>query len=59
MSTDYVELHARSAFSWLRGGSAPEALAKEAARLQLPAVALCDRGGDTANHLDHVHINTY
>ncbi|HLP02354.1 MAG TPA: DNA polymerase III subunit alpha, partial [Opitutaceae bacterium] len=41
----YVELHARSAFSWLRGGSAPEAIAKEAARLQLPAVALCDRGG--------------
>ncbi len=45
MSTDYVELHARSAFSWLRGGSSPEALAKEAARLQLPALALCDRGG--------------
>ncbi|HLP08211.1 MAG TPA: error-prone DNA polymerase [Opitutaceae bacterium] len=41
----YVELHARSAFSWLRGGSAPEAIAREAARLQLPAVALCDRGG--------------
>ena len=45
MNADYVELHARSAFSWLRGGSAPEALAKEVARLQLPAVALCDRGG--------------
>ena len=29
MSTDYIEFHARSAFSWLRGGSAPEALAKE------------------------------
>ncbi len=41
----YVELHARSAFSFLRGGSAPEALATEAARLGLPAVALCDRGG--------------
>ena len=25
----YVELHARSAFSFLRGGSAPERLARE------------------------------
>jgi error-prone DNA polymerase len=41
----YVELHARSAFSFLRGGSSPEALAVEAARLQLPALALCDRDG--------------
>ncbi len=42
---DYVELHARSAFSFLRGGSSPEALAVEAGRLQLPALALCDRDG--------------
>jgi error-prone DNA polymerase len=41
----YVELHARSAFSFLRGASSPEALAVEAGRLQLPALALCDRGG--------------
>ncbi|HVU17533.1 MAG TPA: error-prone DNA polymerase [Candidatus Didemnitutus sp.] len=41
----YVELHARSAFSFLRGASLPEALATEAARQQLPALALCDRGG--------------
>ncbi len=41
----YVELHARSAFSFLRGGSPPEALAAEAGRLQLPALALCDRDG--------------
>ncbi|MBI3884530.1 MAG: error-prone DNA polymerase [Opitutae bacterium] len=41
----YVELHARSAFSFLRGGSGPESLAVEAARLQLPALALCDRDG--------------
>ena len=41
----YVELHARSAFSFLRGGSDPEALAREAARLQFPAMALCDRDG--------------
>ncbi|HTT56164.1 MAG TPA: error-prone DNA polymerase [Opitutaceae bacterium] len=41
----YVELHARSAFSFLRGGSPPEALAAEAGRLALPALALCDRDG--------------
>jgi error-prone DNA polymerase len=41
----YVELHARSAFSFLRGGSLPEHLAAEAAALGLPALALCDRDG--------------
>jgi error-prone DNA polymerase len=41
----YVELHARSAFSFLRGASQPEALAAEAARLELPALGLCDRDG--------------
>jgi error-prone DNA polymerase len=41
----YVELHARSAFSFLRGASQPEWLASEAARLGMPALALCDRGG--------------
>ena len=41
----FVELHARSAFSFLRAGSLPESLAAEAARLGMPAVALCDRDG--------------
>jgi error-prone DNA polymerase len=41
----YVELHARSAFSFLRGGSLPESLVSEAARLGMPALALCDRDG--------------
>src|ERR1044071_4679721 len=41
----YVELHARSAFSFLRGASTPEQLAEKAAALQLPAIALCDRDG--------------
>ncbi|MGD9896872.1 MAG: DNA polymerase III subunit alpha [Candidatus Methylacidiphilaceae bacterium] len=41
----YVELHARSAFSFLRGASRPEELVQEAARLGLPALALCDRDG--------------
>ncbi len=41
----YVELHATSAFSFLRGGSMPETLADEAARLGLGALALLDRDG--------------
>jgi error-prone DNA polymerase len=41
----YVELHARSAFSFLRGASLPEQLAETAAHLSLPAMALCDRDG--------------
>src|SRR5246127_740287 len=41
----FVELHACSAFSFLRGGSFPEQLAKVAAELQMPAIALCDRNG--------------
>ena len=41
----YVELHARSAFSFLRGSSLPEDLIKAALAAQLPAVALLDRDG--------------
>ena len=41
----YVELHASSAFSFLRGGSCPEQLAQVAAELQIPALALLDRDG--------------
>ncbi len=38
----YVELHARSAFSFLEGASVPEDLIQEAANLGLPAMALVD-----------------
>ncbi|MDQ3198724.1 MAG: error-prone DNA polymerase, partial [Verrucomicrobiota bacterium] len=41
----YVELHACSAFSFLRGASFPEQMAKRAAELGLPALALLDRNG--------------
>jgi len=41
----YVELHARSAFSFLRGGSLPETLAETAAKCGLSALALADRNG--------------
>ncbi|NBV86431.1 MAG: DNA polymerase III subunit alpha, partial [Verrucomicrobia bacterium] len=42
---EYVELHARSAFSFLRGASPPSALVQQAAQLGLPALALSDRNG--------------
>jgi len=41
----YIELHACSAFSFLRGGSFPEQLAQTAAALGMPAMALLDRDG--------------
>src|SRR4051812_36154485 len=41
----YVELHARSAFSFLAGASLPEELAAYASALELPAIALTDRDG--------------
>ena len=39
----YVELHARSAFSFLEGSSVPEELVARAAALDFPALALLDR----------------
>jgi error-prone DNA polymerase len=43
--TEYVELHARSAFSFLEGASLPEVLIQQAAHLEMPAMALLDRNG--------------
>ena len=40
--TNYIELHAHSAYSLLRGTASPEALLAEAARLGLPGLALTD-----------------
>src|SRR5205823_14911785 len=40
-----IELHAGSAFSFLRGGSVPEQLTEVAAELEMPAIALIDRNG--------------
>jgi error-prone DNA polymerase len=45
MTDRYVELHAASAFSFLEGGSLPEALAQRAVELDMPAMALLDRNG--------------
>ena len=41
----YVELRCASAFSFLDGASLPEDLVEEAARREIPAVALVDRDG--------------
>ena len=42
---DYIELRARSAFSFLEGASNPEDLVERAGALDYPALALADRGG--------------
>src|ERR1700682_710026 len=41
----YIELHARSAFSFLEGASVPEELVAAALALEMPAMALLDRDG--------------
>jgi len=41
----YIELHARSAFSFLEGSSLPEDMAGICARFQMPAMALLDIDG--------------
>ncbi len=41
----YVELHSHSNFSFLDGGSHPAELAARAAELEMPALAVTDRGG--------------
>ncbi len=44
-SKEYVELHARSAFSFLEGASLPEELASRCSELQQPAMAISDAHG--------------
>ena len=41
----YIELHARSAFSFLEGASLPESLVAACAEKQMPAMAILDRHG--------------
>jgi error-prone DNA polymerase len=41
----YVELHARSAFSFLEGASLPEELIAVCSQLKMPAIALLDTDG--------------
>src|SRR2546423_81651 len=42
---EYIELHARSAFSFLRGAATPEELIAVCAELKMPAMALLDNDG--------------
>src|SRR5216684_7788314 len=41
----YIELHSRSAFSFLEGSSLPESLIARGVELNMPAMALLDRDG--------------
>jgi error-prone DNA polymerase len=43
--TEYIELHARSAYSFLEGASMPEHLMQQAAAFGMPAMAVLDRNG--------------
>jgi error-prone DNA polymerase len=54
----YVELHARSAFSFLEGASAPEELAALCAAYQMPAMALLDRDGVYGSPRFHLAAQT-
>jgi error-prone DNA polymerase len=45
MTDTFVELHARSAFSFLEGATVPEELAGACAHAEMPAMALVDRNG--------------
>jgi error-prone DNA polymerase len=43
--TNFIELHARSAFSFLEGASVPEELIARCVEFDMPAMALMDRNG--------------
>jgi error-prone DNA polymerase len=45
MTDEYIELHARSAFSFLEGASVPEEIVDTCMKAGMPAVALLDRDG--------------
>src|SRR5207248_1640631 len=45
LAAQYIELHARSAFSFLRGAVTPEELIAVCSELEMPAMALLDNDG--------------
>ena len=53
----YIELHARSAFSFLEGASLPEDLVATCAHLNMPAMALLDRDGVYGSPRFHMAAN--
>ncbi len=54
-SSEYVELHATSAFSFLEGASSPEDLLSAAFQMEMPAMALLDRNGLYGSPRFHIH----
>src|SRR5438270_7282192 len=50
----FVELHTRSAFSFLASGSLPEEYAERASKFEMPAIALIDR--DTVSGVVRFHF---
>ena len=55
----FVELHARSAFSFLRGSSTPEALVARAQELDMPGLAITDRDGVYGSARLHHHAEDH
>ena len=55
MTEEYVELHARSAFSFLEGASLPEELVSTCHELSIPAMALLDRNGVYGSPRFHIN----
>src|SRR5271156_1816689 len=55
----YIELHARSAFTFLEGGSLPESLAFTCANKHMPAMALLDRDGVYGSPRFHMAAKQY
>ena len=53
--SDYIELHAASAFSFLEAASTPEALVKAAFNAGMPAMAVLDRNGLYSAPRFHLH----
>src|ERR1700757_2534383 len=53
----YVELHARSAFSFLEGSSLPEELIGVCQHFQMPAMALLDTDGVYGSPRFHLAAN--
>ena len=53
----YVELHARSAFSFLEGASTPEQLAGTCSAFGMPSMALLDRDGMYGSPRFHLAMN--
>ena len=57
MIDGYIELHARSAFSFLEGASLPEELIEIAFDLEMPAMGLLDRDGVYGSPRFHMAAN--